>query len=158
MSLAIPATEPLSTRAGDSLSWSRSLPEYSAADGWTLKYRILWTTGSSPASFSAAGVGTLGVVDADDVEVVNLQRQILHGTGGIGTPKADSATARLAELDPGVRLVRLQAAGEEPVEKRIVIHAASKNRGIRSRYRNLAISFTARPSVESASPISVAFN
>ena len=58
MTLAIPDTEPLSIRAGDSLSWSRSLPEYSAADGWTLKYRILWTTGSSPASFSAAGVGT----------------------------------------------------------------------------------------------------
>ena len=58
MTLAIPDTEPLSIRAGDSLTWSRSLPEYSAADGWTLKYRILWTTGSSPASFSAAGVGT----------------------------------------------------------------------------------------------------
>ena len=58
MTLAIPDTEPLSIRAGDSISWSRSLPEYSAADGWTLKYRILWTTGSSPASFSASGVGT----------------------------------------------------------------------------------------------------
>ena len=58
MTLAIPDTEPLSIRAGDSLTWSRSLPEYSAADGWTLKYRILWTTGSSPASFSASGVGT----------------------------------------------------------------------------------------------------
>jgi len=58
MTLAIPDTELLSIRAGDSLTWSRSLPEYSAADGWTLKYRILWTTGSSPASSSAAGVGT----------------------------------------------------------------------------------------------------
>ncbi|MFZ0531496.1 MAG: HesA/MoeB/ThiF family protein [Propionicimonas sp.] len=54
---------------------------------------------------TAAGVGTLGVVDADDVELVNLQRQILHATAGIGTPKADSAAARLAELDPGVRVM-----------------------------------------------------
>ena len=74
----------------------------------------------SPAllDLAAAGVGTLGVVDADDVEVVNLQRQILHGTGGIGTPKADSATARLAELDPGVRLVphRLRLDGDNAAD------------------------------------------
>jgi len=63
MTLAIPETEPLSIRAGDSLAWSRSLPEYSAADGWTLKYRLLWTTGSSPVSFSAAGVGTQHTVN-----------------------------------------------------------------------------------------------
>ena len=54
---------------------------------------------------AAAGVGTLGVVDADSVELVNLQRQVLHGTGGIGVPKAESAAARLAELDPGVQVV-----------------------------------------------------
>lgn len=54
---------------------------------------------------AAAGVGTLGVVDADSVELVNLQRQVLHATGGIGVAKADSAAARLAELDPGVRVV-----------------------------------------------------
>ncbi len=54
---------------------------------------------------AAAGVGTLGVVDADAVELVNLQRQVLHATGGIGTPKAASAAARLNELDPGVRVV-----------------------------------------------------
>lgn len=54
---------------------------------------------------AAAGVGTLGVVDADVVELVNLQRQVLHTTGGIGTPKAASAARRLAELDPAVRVV-----------------------------------------------------
>lgn len=58
MTLPVPDTEPLSIRAGDSLSWSRSLPEFSAADGWTLKYRLLWPSGSSPASFSAVGAGT----------------------------------------------------------------------------------------------------
>ncbi|PZQ43174.1 MAG: molybdopterin biosynthesis protein MoeB [Phenylobacterium zucineum] len=54
---------------------------------------------------AAAGVGTLGVVDADLVELANLQRQVLHTTAGIGTPKAASAAARLAELDPGLRVV-----------------------------------------------------
>lgn len=54
---------------------------------------------------AAAGVGTLGVVDADTVELVNLQRQVLHATAGIGIPKAESAAARLTELDPEVRVV-----------------------------------------------------
>ena len=57
---------------------------------------------------AAAGVGTLGVVDADAVELANLQRQVLHATAGVGTPKAASAAARLAELDPGVRVVEHQ--------------------------------------------------
>ncbi len=55
---------------------------------------------------AAAGVGTLGVVDADAVELVNLQRQVLHATAGIGRPKTASAAARLAELDPSVRVVQ----------------------------------------------------
>ncbi len=55
---------------------------------------------------AAAGVGTLGVVDADAVELVNLQRQVLHATAGIGAPKAASAAARLAGLDPAVRVVQ----------------------------------------------------
>jgi adenylyltransferase/sulfurtransferase len=60
----------------------------------------------SPAALylAAAGVGTLGIVDDDVVDISNLQRQILHGTSAIGTPKADSAAARLADLDPGVRV------------------------------------------------------
>lgn len=51
---------------------------------------------------AAAGVGTLGVVDADVVEVVNLQRQVLHSTAAVGEPKALSAARRLAELDPDI--------------------------------------------------------
>lgn len=54
---------------------------------------------------AAAGVGTLGVVDADTVELVNLQRQVLHSTGGIGLAKAVSAADRLTALDPGARIV-----------------------------------------------------
>jgi adenylyltransferase/sulfurtransferase len=54
---------------------------------------------------AAAGVGTLGVVDADSVEVVNLQRQVLHSTAGIGRAKALSAASRIGELDPEISVV-----------------------------------------------------
>ena len=57
---------------------------------------------------AAAGVGTIGIVDFDDVEVSNLQRQIIHDTDSIGQPKLDSAVARLTRLNPliNVRPVR----------------------------------------------------
>ena len=51
---------------------------------------------------AAAGVGTLGLVDADAVDVSNLQRQVLHGTGAVGRPKLESARARLRDLNPHV--------------------------------------------------------
>lgn len=51
---------------------------------------------------AAAGVGTLGLVDDDTVDVSNLQRQVIHSTSGIGTSKVDSAAKRIAELNPGV--------------------------------------------------------
>lgn len=54
----IPTTEPTEIRAGDSIVWERELEDYSAADGWTLKYKLLWATGTAVA-FSATGVGTL---------------------------------------------------------------------------------------------------
>jgi len=53
---------------------------------------------------AAAGVGTLGLVDFDVVDVTNLQRQILHGTRDVGRPKLDSARDRLADVNPHVRL------------------------------------------------------
>ncbi len=53
---------------------------------------------------AAAGVGTLGIVDFDVVELSNLQRQVIHGTPDVGRPKVDSAAARLRELNPEVRL------------------------------------------------------
>ncbi len=60
----------------------------------------------SPAALylAAAGVGTVGIVDPDVVDVTNLQRQILHGTGGLGSPKVASAQARLADVNPHVRI------------------------------------------------------
>ena len=63
---------------------------------------------------AAAGVGTLGVVDDDSVELSNLQRQIAHTTASIGAPKVDSLAARVAALNPATRLelhrTRLTAA------------------------------------------------
>jgi molybdopterin/thiamine biosynthesis adenylyltransferase/rhodanese-related sulfurtransferase len=70
----------------------------------------------SPAALylAAAGVGTLGIVDADRVELSNLQRQILHGNAGVGSPKVVSATERIAALNPHVHVepheLRLDAA------------------------------------------------
>jgi sulfur-carrier protein adenylyltransferase/sulfurtransferase len=58
----------------------------------------------SPAALylAAAGVGTLGIVDFDRVDVTNLQRQLLHATDAVGTPKTESARARLAQVNPHV--------------------------------------------------------
>ena len=53
---------------------------------------------------AAAGVGRIGLVDFDVVDESNLQRQVLHGTSGVGRPKLESAKARLADLNPGVRV------------------------------------------------------
>jgi adenylyltransferase/sulfurtransferase len=60
----------------------------------------------SPAALylAAAGVGTIGLVDADVVDVTNLQRQVLHGTAALGRPKLDSAEARLQDLNPHVAI------------------------------------------------------
>ncbi|MSS70326.1 MAG: molybdopterin-synthase adenylyltransferase MoeB [Candidatus Latescibacteria bacterium] len=57
---------------------------------------------------AAAGVGTLGIVDADFVDLSNLQRQVLHGTSDVGRPKTQSAMETLSELNPGCRIVPYQ--------------------------------------------------
>jgi len=57
---------------------------------------------------AAAGVGTIGLVDADVVDASNLQRQVMHATSRIGTPKVDSAEVALRELNPDVKVVKYQ--------------------------------------------------
>lgn len=55
---------------------------------------------------AAAGVGTLGVIDNDTVDITNLQRQIAHTTARIGVPKTDSAAETIAALNPEIRVER----------------------------------------------------
>jgi sulfur-carrier protein adenylyltransferase/sulfurtransferase len=64
----------------------------------------------SPAALylAAAGVGTLGIIDNDTVDASNLQRQILHGTSRLGTPKVESAAERLTDLNPDVKVIPFQ--------------------------------------------------
>jgi adenylyltransferase/sulfurtransferase len=61
----------------------------------------------SPAALylAAAGVGTLGIVDFDKVDLSNLQRQILHHTHDVGRPKVDSAIDTIADMNPDVKVV-----------------------------------------------------
>jgi adenylyltransferase/sulfurtransferase len=63
----------------------------------------------SPAAMylAAAGVGTIALADGDTVDLTNLQRQILHATGSVGAPKADSGKETLSRLNPTVRIEAL---------------------------------------------------
>jgi molybdopterin/thiamine biosynthesis adenylyltransferase/rhodanese-related sulfurtransferase len=65
----------------------------------------------SPAALylAAAGVGTLGLVDFDVVDVTNLQRQIIHGTKDVGRSKLESAQSRIEALNPEVRVETFDA-------------------------------------------------
>jgi sulfur-carrier protein adenylyltransferase/sulfurtransferase len=62
----------------------------------------------SPAAMylAAAGVGTLGIVDFDRVDLTNLQRQLLHDTDDVGRSKVDSAAERIQGINPGVQVVK----------------------------------------------------
>jgi len=63
---------------------------------------------------AAAGIGTIGIIDDDVVELSNLQRQIAHGVGSLGRPKVESAAASAHAINPGVTVephaMRLTAA------------------------------------------------
>jgi molybdopterin/thiamine biosynthesis adenylyltransferase/rhodanese-related sulfurtransferase len=74
----------------------------------------------SPAAYylAAAGVGTLGIIDADVVDDSNLQRQILHNTERIGQYKAESARKTLTALNPDVKVVTyIERLDEENVHR-----------------------------------------
>ncbi|GAA3034038.1 ThiF family adenylyltransferase [Microbacterium dextranolyticum] len=104
----------------------------------------------SPAvlALCAAGVGTLTVIDDDDVDLTNLQRQVLHRLGDVGAPKVDSAVRAAADLSPETRVVavheRLDAAnavalladadlvldGSDTFATRTIVAAECERRGI----------------------------
>jgi len=88
----------------------------------------------SPASMylAAAGVGALHLVDDDDVDLSNLQRQVVHTTASIGQPKVRSAATMLAALNPTVNITALNsrldgAALDEAVAQSSVVLDCSDN-------------------------------
>jgi adenylyltransferase/sulfurtransferase len=80
----------------------------------------------SPAAMylAAAGVGTIVLADGDAVDLTNLQRQILHSTQSIGTPKAASGREALARINPEVRVVPRQSRLEGEELDRLVAGAS----------------------------------
>jgi adenylyltransferase/sulfurtransferase len=109
----------LSDRERERYQRHLALAEIGAAGQERLKAARVLVVGAgglgSPAALylAAAGCGTLGLVDADRVELSNLQRQVLFDTSVIGRPKVEAGGEHLAALNPEVRLVphalRLQA-------------------------------------------------
>ncbi|HEY2806034.1 MAG TPA: molybdopterin-synthase adenylyltransferase MoeB [Gemmatimonadales bacterium] len=97
-----------------------ALPEVGAEGQRRLKAARVLVVGlgglGSPAALylAAAGIGSIGLVDHDAVDLTNLQRQVLHGTSDVGRSKLASAVDRLRDLNPLVRLTthdaRLTAA------------------------------------------------
>ena len=104
-------TQPTLSHA-EVLRYSRHLllPEVGMNGQRKLKAARVLTIGAgglgSPLSLylAAAGVGTIGIVDFDLVDLTNLQRQIVHGTSTLGRPKLESAEARLTDVNPNVRI------------------------------------------------------
>ncbi|MBG6189618.1 adenylyltransferase/sulfurtransferase [Arthrobacter sp. CAN_A212] len=88
------------------------IPEFGMTAQQRLKNARVLVIGAgglgSPALLylAAAGVGTLGIVDDDVVDLSNLQRQIIHGVSNVGQSKAESAAQRIAELNPLVTVVK----------------------------------------------------
>src|SRR5262249_20263715 len=86
------------------------MPEVTAEGQRRLKAARVLCIGAgglgSPAALylAAAGVGRLGLVDFDRVDLTNLQRQILHGTKDIGRSKLESACDRLRDINPEIEI------------------------------------------------------
>src|SRR5688572_14058725 len=86
------------------------LPEIGAAGQDKLRASSVLIIGAgglgSPSALylAAAGIGRIGLVDFDRVDVTNLHRQILYGTSDVGVPKLEAAAVRLRDLNPDVRV------------------------------------------------------
>lgn len=124
----MPNEKPLpSFNADERLRYARHfmLPEIGLSGQAKLKAARVLCVGAgglgSPAALylAAAGVGTLGLVDFDRVELSNLQRQLLHATGDVGRLKAESARDRLAAVNPHVQVrlypCRFESANAEEI-------------------------------------------
>jgi molybdopterin/thiamine biosynthesis adenylyltransferase len=101
------------------------LPEVGGAgQGRLLSARVLVVGAGGLGSplllyLAAAGIGTIGIVDDDRVDLSNLQRQIVHDMESIGRPKVDSASERLAAINPDVAVERhvLRLTGENAADQ-----------------------------------------
>lgn len=91
-----------------------NIPDFGEAGQQKLKEASVFIAGcgglgsASSLYLAAAGVGRIGVVDSDLVELSNLQRQIIHSTEDIGNPKVQSARNRIEALNPGIDLQATQ--------------------------------------------------
>jgi len=87
------------------------LPEVGAAGQEALKAARVLLIGAgglgSPSALylAASGVGTLGLIDCDQVDVSNLQRQVLYDTGSVGRSKVQAASERLQAMNPGLSVI-----------------------------------------------------
>jgi len=92
------------------------LPEFGLEGQRRLKQSSVLLVGvgglGSPIALylAAAGVGRIGLVDPDPVDLSNLQRQVVHGTATLGIPKVESARRRLADLNPDIEVVAIDEA------------------------------------------------
>lgn len=110
-STAVTDLPPLSNHQLHRYSRHLLLPEVGVAGQKRLLHAKVLLVGAgglgAPAALylTAAGVGTIGLVDFDRVEVSNLQRQILYGSKDVGHPKLVAAKERLSDLNPDVKIV-----------------------------------------------------
>src|SRR3954469_25916838 len=117
------ATAPLATQleelsSDEILRYSRHLilPEVALEGQQRLKASRVLLIGAgglgSPLALylAAAGVGTIGLVDFDVVDVTNLQRQIVHGTKDVGRPKLQSAKETLKSINPHCNVIGFEEA------------------------------------------------
>src|SRR6187402_3655739 len=104
-------TPPLSPQELERYARHIVLPEIGGAGQQKLKRARVLVVGAGGLGapvlqyLAAAGVGTLGIVDDDVVDVSNLQRQVIHGTADVGRLKVSSAADSIAALDPDIRVV-----------------------------------------------------
>lgn len=116
----------MSLTSDERLRYARhlSMPEVTQAGQEKLKAARVLCIGAgglgSPSAMylAAAGIGTLGLIDADRVELSNLQRQLLYGTGDLGRSKVEAARDRIHEINPHVEVQMhpLRFTGEHAME------------------------------------------
>jgi len=115
MSISDPHAPPLTTDELQRYHRHLILPEVGEEGQRRLKAASLLLVGAgglgSPAALylAAAGLGHMGIVDADDVELSNLQRQIIHDTADVSSAKVASAERRIRALNPHVEVVTYRA-------------------------------------------------